>query len=255
VTPGELYEREHGRIVASLIRIVGDFDLAEDAPQDAFEAALTEWPGVEPSVASRPTRSRGCSSCRRRRWRSGWYVRRGRSKGARIRYEVPDDSELAERLGAVLAVIYLVFNEGYSAASGSELVRGELCDEAIRLDRLLLELLPSEHEVKGLLALMLLHDARRATRTDQRGGLVTLEDHDRSRWDRTKIEEGAALVERALRGRSPGKYAVQAAIAALHPRASSPETTDWKQIAALYGVLVSIYPSAVVRMNHAIAMA
>ena len=134
---------------------------------------------------------------------------------------MPGDDELAERLDSVLAVVYLVFNEGYAASFGTELVRAELCDEAIRLGRLLVELLPAEREPKGLLALMLLHDARRATRTDGEGAIVLLEEQDRSRWDRAKIAEGSALVEQALRGGRPGAYAVQAAIAALHAQAPS----------------------------------
>ena len=159
-------------------------------------------------------------------------------KGARIRYEVPGDDELAERLDSVLAVVYLVFNEGYAASFGAELVRAELCVEAIRLGRLLVELLPAEHEPKGLLALMLLHDARRATRTDDDGAIVLLEEQDRSRWDRMKIAEGTAR-RAGLAWPPAGVYAVQAAIAALHAQASSARETDWPQIAALHGVLVA----------------
>jgi RNA polymerase sigma-70 factor, ECF subfamily len=155
----------------------------------------------------------------------------------------------------VLAVVYLVFNEGYAASFGAELVRAELCAEAIRLGRLLVELLPAEREPKGLLALMLLHDARRATRTDAEGAIVLLEDQDRSRWDRVKIAEGVALVEPALRGRPLGQYAVQAAIAALHAQAPSARETDWRQIAALYGVLMDLHPSPVVELNRAVAIA
>jgi RNA polymerase sigma-70 factor (ECF subfamily) len=154
-----------------------------------------------------------------------------------------------------LAVVYLVFNEGYAASFGAELVRTELCVEAIRLGRLLVELLPAEREPKGLLALMLLHDARRATRTDDEGAIVLLEDQDRSRWDRVKIAEGAALVVQALRGRPLSAYAVQAAIAALHAQAPSAGETDWRQIAALYSVLVGIQPSPVVELNRAVAIA
>lgn len=325
---GELHKREYGRILASLIRMIGDFDVAEDALQDAFEAALAQWPiegvpqnpvmwllftarhkavdrlrrqslakdkreqlidllepheeaplpldslrliftcchpalapeaqvaltlrtvcGLETDVIARMFLVPAPTLAQR-------LVRaKAKIKGARIPYEVPDDDVLAERLDAVLAVIYLVFNEGYSAHSGSELVHGELCDEAIRLGRLLSELLPAEREVAGLLALMLLHDARRATRTDDHGDLVILEDQDRSRWDRSKIVDGAALVEHALPGLPPGKYAVQAAIAALHANAPSAGETDWSQIAALYGVLADIYPSPVVRLNRAVAIA
>jgi RNA polymerase sigma-70 factor (ECF subfamily) len=176
-------------------------------------------------------------------------------KGAHIPYEVPGDDELAERLDAVLAVVYLVFNEGYTASFGAELVRSELCVEAIRLGRLMVELLPAEPEPKGLLALMLLHDARRATRTDDDGAIVLLEDQDRSCWDHAKIAEGSGLVEQALRGRPLGAYAVQAAIAALHAQAPSAAETDWPQIAALYSVLVGIHPSPVVELNRAVAIA
>jgi len=176
-------------------------------------------------------------------------------KGARIPYEVPDDDELAARLDAVLAVVYLVFTEGYSATSGTGLVRADLCAEAIRLARLLAELLPDEREVKGLLALMLLHDARRDSRTDASGAIVLLEDQDRSRWDRGRIAEGAALVGEALRARAPGAYAIQAAIAALHAQAPSARATDWPQIAALYGVLAGLHPSPVVELNRAVAVA
>jgi RNA polymerase sigma-70 factor (ECF subfamily) len=176
-------------------------------------------------------------------------------RDARIPYEVPADDALAERLDAVLGVIYLVFNEGYSASFGPDVVRVALCDDAVRLGRLLLELLPAEREVHGLVALMLLHDARRITRTDEQGGLVLLEDQDRTRWDRAKIAEGAALVERALTGGPPGKYGLQAAIAALHAQAPDAAATDWPQIAALYSVLLAVHPSPVVALNRAVAVA
>jgi RNA polymerase sigma-70 factor (ECF subfamily) len=176
-------------------------------------------------------------------------------KAAGIPYEVPGDDVLAERLDSVMAVVYLIFNEGYAASFGAELVRAELCAEAIRLGRMLVELLPAEREPKGLLALMLLHDARRATRTDDEGELVLLEAQDRSRWDRVKIAEGSALVRQALRGQAPGEYAVQAAIAALHAGAPAAGETDWPQIAALYGVLAGIHPSPVVELNRAVAIA
>jgi RNA polymerase sigma-70 factor (ECF subfamily) len=175
-------------------------------------------------------------------------------KLAGIPYEVPADDELAERIDAVLAVLYLIFNEGYSASFGSEILRSDLCGEAIRLTRQLIELLPAEREPKGLLALMLLIDARRATRTDASGAIIVLEEQDRSVWDQEKIAEGTALVEGALRGR-PGRYAVQAAIAALHARARLPSETDWSQIAALYGVLLNLQPSPVVELNRAVAIA
>jgi RNA polymerase sigma-70 factor (ECF subfamily) len=325
---GELHRREYGRILASLIRVVKDFDLAEDALQEAFAAALTQWPGQGPPqhpVAWLMTtaRHKAIDQLRRRvmaeskrdeiaalvateedstvpldalrlvftcchpalapeaqvaltlRTICGLTTEaiaraflvpvptlaqrlvraKAKIKSARIPYEVPEDHELAERLDSVLAVVYLVFNEGYTASFGAELVHAELCVEAIRLGRLLVELLPAEREPKGLLALMLLHDARRATRTDEHGAIVLLEDQDRSRWDRTKIAEGSALVEQALRGGLPGVYAVQAAIAALHAQAPSARETDWPQIAALYSVLVALHPSPVIDLNRAVAIA
>jgi RNA polymerase sigma-70 factor, ECF subfamily len=328
VNLGELHQREYGRILASLIRMVKDFDLAEDTLQEAFAAALAQWPAQGPPqhpVAWLITtaRHKAIDQLRRRalaeRTRDDLaalvapeedtlvpldslrliftcchpalapeaqvaltlrticglsteaiaraflvpaptlaqrLVRaKAKIKGARIPYEVPGDDELAERLDSVLAVVYLVFNEGYAASFGPELVRAELCTEAIRLGRLLVELLPAEREPKGLLALMLLHDARRVTRTDDAGEIVLLEDQDRSRWDRGQISEGAALVEEALRGRPLGKYAVQAAIAALHAQAPSARDTDWPQIAALYSVLVGLHPSPVVELNRAVAIA
>ena len=326
---GELHRREYGRILATLIRAVGDFDLAEDALQDAFEAALAQWPGEGPPqnpvawlIAT--ARHKAIDRLRRRALVAGKrdelaallaqpeedapvpldslrliftcchpalapeaqvaltlrticgldteeiaraflvpvptlaqrLVRaKAKIKHAGIPYEVPGDRMLPDRVDAVLAVVYLVFNEGYSASFGPGLVRADLCAEAIRLGRLLVELLPAEREPRGLLALMLLHDARRATRTDEEGELVLLEDQDRARWDRGKIAEGSALVEQALRGGPPGAYALQAAIAALHAEAPSAHDTDWRQIAALYGVLASVHPSPVVELNRAVAVA
>jgi RNA polymerase sigma-70 factor (ECF subfamily) len=328
MTLGALYRREYGRILASLIRVVRDFDLAEDALQEAFAAALAQWPVQGPPqnpVAWLITtaRHKAIDQLRRRalaedklsdlavlvvpeedtpvprdtlrliftcchpalapeaqvaltlRTICGLSTEeiaraflvptptlaqrlvraKAKIKGAHIPYEVPGDDELAERLDSVLAVVYLVFNEGYAASFGAELVRAELCAEAIWLGRLLVELLPAESEPKGLLALMLLHDARRPTRTDGEGGIVLLEEQDRSRWDRMTIAAGSALVEQALRGRPPGKYAVQAAIAALHAQAPTARDTDWPQIAALYGVLVGLHPSPVVELNRAVAIA
>jgi RNA polymerase sigma-70 factor, ECF subfamily len=154
-------------------------------------------------------------------------------------------------------VVYLVFNEGYTASFGERLVRRELCAQAIRLGRMLVELLPGHAEPQGLLALMLLHDSRRETRLDPSGDIVLLEDQDRSRWDRAQIDEGAALVETALRegGRSPGPYALQAAIAAVHAQARAAAETDWTQIAALYAMLARVHPSPVVELNRAVAVA
>jgi RNA polymerase sigma-70 factor, ECF subfamily len=328
VNLGELHRREYGRILASLIRAFKDFDLAEDALQEAFAAALTQWPAQgapQNPVAWLITtaRHKAIDQLRRRalaertqedvavllapgedtpmpvdalrliftcchpalapeaqvaltlRTICGLETEaiaraflvpvptlaqrlvraKAKIKGARIPYEVPGDDELADRLESVLAVVYLVFNEGYAASVGPELVRGDLCVEAIRLGRLMVELLPAEREPKGLLALMLLHDARRATRTDDEGNIVLLEDQDRTRWDRAKIAEGSALVEQALRGRPLGAYAVQAAIAALHAQAPSARETDWPQIAALYSVLVRLNPSPVIELNRAVAIA
>jgi RNA polymerase sigma-70 factor (ECF subfamily) len=174
---------------------------------------------------------------------------------AGIAYEVPTGDRLAERLEAVLRVLYLVFNEGYDASSGEGLIRRELCTEAIRLARVLATLLPSEPEALGLLALMLLTDARRQAREGVNGELVLLEDQDRSRWDRAEVAEGAALVERALRMGRVGPYQLQAAIAALHDDAASSDATDWPQILGLYEVLGRVAPSPVVALNRAVAVA
>jgi RNA polymerase sigma-70 factor, ECF subfamily len=175
--------------------------------------------------------------------------------GARIPYEVPPDEQLPERLPSVLASLYLVFNEGYLATSDAALIRRELCSEAIRLGRLLAELMPDEPEVLGLLALMLLHDSRRDARTGPNGELVLLEDQDRSTWDREQIEDGLALVERALRHGVAGPYVLQAAIAAEHARSPDPTSTDWRRIAALYAGLAKASPSPVVELNRAAAVA
>ena len=328
MTLGTLHRREYGRILASLIRAVGDFDLAEDALQEAFAAALAQWPAQGPPqhpVAWLLTTARHKAIDQQRRQVRADRKRddiaalmtqeadtpvpldtlrliftcchpalapeaqmaltlrticgletaeiaraflvpaptlaqrlvraKAKIKAARIPYDVPGDDGLAERLDTVMAVVYLVFNEGYSASFGADLVRAELCADAIRLGRMLVELLPAEREPKGLLALMLLHDARRATRTDAEGALVLLAEQDRSRWDGAQIAEGVALVEQALRGRPLGAYAVQAAIAALHAQARSAGETDWPQIAALYGVLAGIHPSPVVTLNRAVAVA
>jgi RNA polymerase sigma-70 factor (ECF subfamily) len=176
-------------------------------------------------------------------------------RDAGIPYRVPSDHLLPDRLSSVLAVVYLVFNEGYSASAGDELVRHDLCSEAVRLGRLLVELMPDEPEAIGLLALMLLQDSRRNARVDRDGEPVLLEDQVRSLWDSAKIEEGARLVERALRSSNPGPYQVQAAIAALHAQAAAPEQTDWAQIAALYGRLAEMNPSPVVELNRSVAVA
>jgi RNA polymerase sigma-70 factor, ECF subfamily len=176
-------------------------------------------------------------------------------RDAGIPLAVPPDHELPERLRSVLAVLYLIFNEGYAATAGDELVRRDLCDEAIRLARILAVLMPDEAEPLALLALMLFHDSRREARTAPTGDLVLLEEQDRSRWDRPKIEEGGRVLERALSLRRPGPYQLQAAIAALHAEARTPPETDWTQIAALYAELARLQPSPVVELNRAVAVA
>lgn len=176
-------------------------------------------------------------------------------KQAGIPYEVPPPAAWPQRLASVLAVIYLVFNEGYTATSGQDLMRTELCQEAIRLGGILTELMPAEAEVRGLLALMLLHDARREARAAEDGELVPLEQQDRTRWSRAQIEQGCEHLDAALALRRPGPYQIQAAIAALHARASTPEATDWPQIAALYGALALHRPSPIVELNRAVAIA
>jgi RNA polymerase sigma-70 factor (ECF subfamily) len=185
---------------------------------------------------------------------------RAKIRNAGIPYRVPPADLLPERLDALLAVIYLIFNEGYvatgsGATGGDGLTRGDLCGEAIRLGRVLNGLLPDSAEARGLLALMLLHDSRRETRLDADGGLVLLDDQDRGRWDRTKIDEGIAVLDEALRLHAPGPYQVQAAISALHTEAATPDGTDWPQIAALYGSLAVMAPSPVVEVNRAVAVA
>jgi RNA polymerase sigma-70 factor (ECF subfamily) len=173
---------------------------------------------------------------------------------AHIPYSVPADEELPDRLRGVLRVVYLIFNEGYSASEGDRLVREELCSEAIRLARLLCEVMPDDGEVWGLLALMLLHDARRAARVDEDGRYMTLEEQDRALWDRGRISEGLAALGRAVRLRRPGQYQLQAAITALHIQASDQNATDWAQIAELYGALSKVSPSLVVEVNRAAAV-
>jgi RNA polymerase sigma-70 factor (ECF subfamily) len=180
---------------------------------------------------------------------------KGKIRDAGIPYRIPSEADLPERLRAVLAVVYLIFNEGYAASSGDQLVRAELCDEAIRLGRLLAELMPDEPEVKGLLALMLLVDSRRAARTTADGALVRLADQERGRWDPALIAEGQELVRGCLRIGRPGPYQLQAAINAVHSDAATAADTDWRQILALYDQLVAVAPSPVVALNRAVAVA
>lgn len=180
---------------------------------------------------------------------------RAKIRNANIPYRVPPADVLPERLDALLAVIYLIFNEGYVSTSGDTLTRHELCGEAIRLCRVLVDLMPQSAEARGLLALMILHDSRRETRLDAAGNLVLLNEQDRKRWDQAKIREGIAVLDEALALYSPGPYQVQAAISALHAEAPTAEATDWEQIAALYGTMATMIPSVVVEVNRAVAVA
>jgi len=328
-----LYRSESGRVLATLVRLLGDLDLAEESMHEAFAAALESWPRTGIPDQPRPwlistARFKAIDAMRRRarfdraqgdllahmescvndppsrdeeidddRLRliftcchpalppegqvaltlreicgltteeiaraflvtpatlAQRIVRaKAKIREASIPYEVPAPQELQERLDAVLQVIYLVFNEGYSAAAGAEVTRAELTGEAIRLGRLLAELQP-EPEVVGLLSLMLLQESRRAARTSQAGELILLENQDRSLWNRGQIAEGVALVEKALKSRRFGSYTLQAAIAAVHAEAESAARTDWRQIVALYNQLVRIQPSPVVELNRAVAIA
>jgi RNA polymerase sigma-70 factor (ECF subfamily) len=330
-----IYRTESRRVLATLIRLLGDFDRAEEALHDAFAAALVQW--TETGVPTNPRawlvsagRFRAIDAARRgvrfdaarasiaealggrdtpphdvddesldddllrliftcchpalgedarialtlrevcgltteqvaRAFLStaptiAQRIVRAKAKirDARIPYSIPTRADMPERLEAVLHVVYLVFNEGYAATSGDEMVRVELTREAIRLGRLLVELLPEEGEVCGLLALMLLHDSRREARVSSEGELVLLAEQDRARWDAAEAAEGTMLAERALRSRGRGPYAVQAAIGAVHAEATDAEHTDWAQIAGLYDVLLAADSSPVIELNRAVAIA
>ncbi len=332
-----VFRREHGRIIASLIRLCGSFDRAEEAMQEAFAAALANWtdrglPANPAAWITTAAHRRLIDAHRRERVRrekhaelehevmsptseppddlqdapsalpddrlrliftcchpavnreaqialtlrtlgglsTGEIARaflvpeptlaqrlvraKRKIQDARIPYEVPAEDRLGERRAAVQAVIYLIFNEGYLATAGDALIRQELCAEAIRLARMLCDIDAPEPENFGLLALMLLHDSRRHARVDDMGMLVTLEEQDRSLWNRERIGEGLALVEAAMRRGSIGPYQLQAAIVAVHAEAETSDATDWRQIAALYGELARIDPSAVVLLNRAVAI-
>ena len=335
LTIESIYRAESRRVLATLIRLLGDFDAAEEALHEAFAAALDQWPAE--GVPDNPRawlvstgRFKAIDALRRRarfdaalaasadRLESfapaadasgdgddleddrlrliftcchpalapdarvaltlrevcgleteqiarafltgaptlAQRIVRAKAKirDARIPYQVPARSELPDRLDAVLQVVYLVFNEGYSASSGEAITRPDLSAEAIRLGRLLFELLP-EAEVMGLLALMLLHDSRRAARTSADGDMILLAEQDRSLWHRAQIDEGLVLVRRALSARPVGAYAIQAAIVALHAEAPAADQTDWSEIVALYDLLMSVAPSPVVELNRAAALA
>jgi len=332
-----VFREERARVLAALVRGLRDFELAEDALQDAFAAALEHWPrrgvpeqpaawllttarnravdrlrrqrlgrekqeqveAATPSDAAEPTLGREslvevgddrlamlftcCHPALLQEARVALTLqavggltaaeigraflvpestmaqrlvrakRRLREDG--IDFTLPQDRELPDRLSSVLAVVYLVFNEGYAATTADGLLRPLLCEEAIRLGKLVATLMPDEPEPLGLVALMLFHDSRRDQRTTVDGQLVRLADQDRSGWDRAEIAEGERLLERALRQRRPGPYQLQAAIAALHAQAPTPEATDWPQIVALYGALLDLVPTPVVALNHAVAVA
>jgi RNA polymerase sigma-70 factor (ECF subfamily) len=321
-----VFREEYGRAVAVLIRGFGDIDLAEEAVQEAFAAALQRWPGGEPPPSAAgwiiaTARNHAIDRLRREAKRAAKHAEsdmlygtfepqpddllrliftcchpalahhaqvaltlrllgglntpeiarallvpeptlaqrivraKNKIRDAGIPYRVPSAADLPERLSAVLAVVYLIFNEGYSASSGGDLVRDDLCAEAIRLGRMLRRLMPDEPEAAGLLALMLLAAARRPARVDAGGALVPLPEQDRSRWDRELIDEGHRIVRDCLRRNRPGPYQIQAAINAVHTDAARAEDTDWGQIVRLYDQLMAVAPAPVVELNRAVAVA
>lgn len=331
-TIGEIFRRESGRVVASLVRLFGDIDVAEEAVQEAFVAAVERWPdvGLPPKPGAWITttaRNRAIDRLRRESSRQDRHAQaalvrahnepseaagqliddrlrliftcchpalaptaqvaltlrlvgglqtpeiaraflvpeatmaqrlvraKAKIRTAKIPYRVPEGAELPDRLRPVLSVVYLVFNEGYTSSSGDELIREELCGEAIRLARLLLRLMPDEAEVSGLLALMLLIEARRHARTAADGSLVLLGEQDRSRWDASLISEGQSMVRALLRRNQPGPYQIQAAINAVHSDAETSAETDWPQILRLYDQLLAFVPTPIVRLNRAVALA
>jgi RNA polymerase sigma-70 factor (ECF subfamily) len=326
-----VFREEYGRAVAVLVRVFGDIDVAEEAVQDAFTAAVERWPstGLPPSPAGwiiTTARNRAIDRLRREASREDRHAQaallhaadepfeegpvrderlrliftcchpalavgaqvaltlrllgglttgeiahaflvpeatmaqrlvraKAKIRDAGIPYRMPSDADLPDRLRAVLAVVYLIFNEGYAASSGERLVREDLCAEAIRLGRQLAELMPDEPEVMGLLALMLLVESRRASRTTPDGGLVLLADQDRGLWDRAMIAEGQAIVRQCLRRNQPGPYQIQAAINAVHSDAPAGADTEWWQILQLYDQLMAVAPSPIVALNRAVAVA
>jgi len=246
-----LYREAYGRILATLVRLLGDFGLAEECLQEAFATALKHWP--DSGVPGQP-RAWLIQTARNKAIAQRLVRTKRKIREAGIAYRIPEAGQLPERIDGVLSVLYLIFNEGYSATSGDALLNVDLSSMAIALARDLFGILPNP-EVGGLLALMLLHDARRAARTDAEGDLVMLEEQDRRKWNRAQITEGERIIESVLRQAPPGPYALQAAIAAVHAQTVDGESTDWPQIVALYDRLLAQLPSPVVELNRAVAVA